>query len=260
MHPEKSTSDNVDTVDGWKFRLRVQANWTREWRKGIYDTLGIRWKKRILDAGCGTGEVTGELSGLTFGKVVAVDNDAKMLGAARALLQNNKVSFMKCDISHLPFGDGTFDLALCNLVLMWVREPERAVSELARVVKKGGYVAATLEPDYGGRIDFPDMPFADAIVRDIRSKGGDPFVGRKLKGWFRRAGLDVQVGILSSIWDDAAMLANFDDDWKMNVKVFRDSGFSDDEIASFMRKEKSAIAEGVRVSFFPCFCAIGKKA
>jgi len=249
-----------EEIENWKFRLRTQASWTKDWRSWIYDKIGIRWKKLILDAGCGSGEITDEIARCTLGKVVALDLDRKMLDVARdTSSKKNKVTFVNCDIQHLPFKNDTFDVALCNLVLMWVASPERAVTELSRVVKKGGIVAATLEPDYGGRIDYPDLPFAEVMIKDLHNKGADPYIGRKLKWIFRRAGLEVKIGIQSSLWDDKTMLKNFDDDWKMNESVFLDAGFSKDEIERIKEREKDAIMKGIRLGFFPCFYAIGRK-
>ncbi|MEM2900284.1 MAG: class I SAM-dependent methyltransferase [Thermoplasmata archaeon] len=250
----------VEEIENWRFRLRTQASWTREWRNWIYEKIGIRWKRLILDAGCGTGEITDEIARITIGKVVALDKDKKMLDVAKEVsTRKNKVMFVNSDIKSLPFENDTFDVALCNLVLMWVSSPESAVKELRRVVKKGGFVAATLEPDYGGRIDYPDLPFAKVMINDVQKKGGDPYIGRKLKAIFRRAGLEAEVGILSSLWDDKRMLDNFEDDWKMNETVFLDSGYSKEEIERIKKMEKEFIMKGERLGFFPCFYAIGRK-
>jgi hypothetical protein len=46
----------------------------------------------------------------------------------------------------------------------------------------------------------------------------------------------------------------------MNEKVFLDSGYSKEEIERIKKREKESIVEGVRLGFFPCFYAIGKKA
>src|SRR6185295_11427907 len=47
-------------------------------------------------------------------------------------------------IESMPFEDATFDSALCNAVLEHIIDPERAMSELARVVRKGGHIVATV--------------------------------------------------------------------------------------------------------------------
>ena len=90
------------------------------------------------DLGCGTGETSATLA--PFVKhVIAVDTSAQMLQAARKRLQHlDNVELRRGDLESLPIDDGRLDAATLMLVLHYVPEPERALSEVARVLKPGG--------------------------------------------------------------------------------------------------------------------------
>jgi SAM-dependent methyltransferase len=90
----------------------------------------------VLDAGCGTGALAFALAPHAA-EVVGVDTREDYLEAGRAAAPEN-VRFLEGDVTALPFGYASFDLACCHRVLHHVRRPELAVSELARVTRAGG--------------------------------------------------------------------------------------------------------------------------
>jgi ArsR family transcriptional regulator len=90
------------------------------------------------DLGCGTGEISAALSPFVQ-QVIAVDASAQMLQAARKRLQAfDNVELRRGDLEALPIDDARLDIATLMLVLHYVPEPERALSEVARVLKPGG--------------------------------------------------------------------------------------------------------------------------
>ena len=91
----------------------------------------------VGDLGCGTGQVTAALAPFVA-RVIAVDGSAAMLQAAKKRLQgNDNVDLRRGDLEALPIDDARLDAATLMLVLHHVPEPERAVAELARVLKPG---------------------------------------------------------------------------------------------------------------------------
>ena len=112
------------------------------------------------------------------------------------LKQYSNVELKVAHAEKIPFDDNTFDITTCNLVLMWMKNPQKVVDEMARVTKIGGIVLASLEPDYGGKLHYPENPKVDPIFAGdaIREKGGDPHIGRKLRYLFVKAGLKTEVG------------------------------------------------------------------
>ncbi len=96
----------------------------------------------VVDIGTGTGALL-PLLAATGARVTAVDASAAMLTRARALCKReglNEVVFEQADIQDLPFAADRFDAAYCSMVLHHVARPERALSEMARIVKPGGKV------------------------------------------------------------------------------------------------------------------------
>jgi ubiquinone/menaquinone biosynthesis C-methylase UbiE len=92
----------------------------------------------VGDLGCGTGETSATLA--PFVKhVIAVDASAQMLQAARKRLQPfDNIELRRGDLEALPIDDARLDAATLMLVLHYVPEPERAMAEVARVLKPGG--------------------------------------------------------------------------------------------------------------------------
>ncbi|WP_291842483.1 class I SAM-dependent methyltransferase [Bradyrhizobium sp.] len=95
--------------------------------------------QKLLDVGCGDGAIAFGLAqqGAT---VTALDADPSMIAAARVREKNEatRVQFVEGDAESLPFGDATFDVVVAVTVLCFVQDAERAVKEIARVLKPGG--------------------------------------------------------------------------------------------------------------------------
>ena len=101
----------------------------------------------IGDLGTGTGVVSAALAPFVR-RVVAVDNSAAMLQAARRRLQSaSNVEFRRGDLEALPIDDGMLDAATLMLVLPYIAQPDRVLEEAARVLKPGGrLIVADLLP------------------------------------------------------------------------------------------------------------------
>jgi len=244
-------------------KLEQQALETAEERHPIYIKAGLKDVELILDVGCGSGAVTKDLAAHTNGTVIALDDSLDMVDTARKMLHDSKnVQICTGDAHNLPFKDNSFDVAICNLVLMWSSDPQTVVNEMARVVKVGGKVVASLEPDFGGKIHWPENSRVDPIFAGeaIRKRGGDPHIGRKLRALFVRAGLEVEVGIGNQrIWscdeDKASYMRSRDFYWN----VLRKAGMNDDEIKEWEEEYLKALDDGIQLNFFPQFYAIGTK-
>ncbi len=95
----------------------------------------------FLDAGCGPGAHSVRLARRGF-KVHAIDFSQSALGMAREFVESkgmeDRITLQRSSLLELSFPSASFDYVLCWGVLMHVPEVERAVSELARVVRPGG--------------------------------------------------------------------------------------------------------------------------
>jgi ubiquinone/menaquinone biosynthesis C-methylase UbiE len=95
--------------------------------------------RRALDAGCGDGSLSIALA-KRGALVTGVDCDPAMLAEAREQARINRVDvgFREGRVENLPFEDGGFDLALAVTVLCFVPDIDRAMAEMARVLRPGG--------------------------------------------------------------------------------------------------------------------------
>ena len=94
----------------------------------------------VGDLGCGTGQLSAVLAPFVA-RIVAVDASTAMLQAAKKRLARfGHIDLRRGELESLPIDDARLDLATLMLVLHHVPEPERAVAEVARVVKPGGRV------------------------------------------------------------------------------------------------------------------------
>ncbi len=132
-----------------KWHRAYIQNAYRELEDGItrrqLDTLGINATgKRVLDVGCGPGNLLVALSTDTPELLVGVDRDAIFLVSGRSqigkLIEPSSVDpvLLRASLPILPFADETFDLVTCLLVMPHVPDDKTALIELARVLKPGG--------------------------------------------------------------------------------------------------------------------------
>jgi ubiquinone/menaquinone biosynthesis C-methylase UbiE len=131
--------------------LNVQARaiWPQE--AIFFERYGIVRDSRILDAGCGTGEISSRLASLfAHAHVTGVDIiDAHLeLARSRYATLAPRLAFEHRSIFELGFPDDAFDLTVCRHVLHSIPHPDRAIEELARVTRPGGYLHL-LPEDYG---------------------------------------------------------------------------------------------------------------
>jgi SAM-dependent methyltransferase len=90
--------------------------------------------RRILEVGCGWGELA-EWAGRAMGaEVVALDLSPRMVELARERGVDAQVG----DVQELPFEDGAFDVAVAAWMLYHVPDLDRGIAELARVLRPGG--------------------------------------------------------------------------------------------------------------------------
>ncbi len=94
---------------------------------------------KVLDVGCGDAVLSVRLAA-AGAEVTGVDTDPRMLAAARERADNSgeAVAFVEGNILSLPFPDTSFDTVVAVAVLCFVEDIERAVREMARVLRPGG--------------------------------------------------------------------------------------------------------------------------
>lgn len=106
---------------------------------GVVEWLDVRPGERILDLGCGDGQLTARLAA-SGANIRAVDASPAMVAAARA----RGVAADEAQAEKLPYADASFDAVFSNAVLHWVRGQDEMISEVHRVLKPGGRFVAEM--------------------------------------------------------------------------------------------------------------------
>lgn len=106
--------------------------------------------QHVLDVGCGPGALTAELvRQLGPSSVSAVDPSEPFVAAAQE--RHPGVDVRRASAEQLPFPDGDFDASLAQLVVHFMMDPIKGLSEMARVTRPGGVVAACVWDHAGGK-------------------------------------------------------------------------------------------------------------
>jgi SAM-dependent methyltransferase len=139
----------------------------------MVEFAGVESGDRVIDVGTGPGVLIADL--LARGAVVSgVDPSPPFVEAARARFPD--VDIREAGAEKLPFEDGSFDVAVAQLVVHFMQDAVGGIREMARVTREGGVVAASVWDLVAGTA--PLSPFWRA-AREL-----DP----KVEGEARRAG------------------------------------------------------------------------
>lgn len=129
---------------------RQMGRWSQRLASPFTDFAGVGSGERVLDMGCGTGTLTAEVVRRDRGSsVVGLDCSEAYVNHARHHIGDGG-RFLVADGAVLPFPDAAFDRSFSQLVLHFVPDPVSAISELRRVTRPGGVVAATVWDAGGG--------------------------------------------------------------------------------------------------------------
>ncbi|MDM5225931.1 class I SAM-dependent methyltransferase [Cytobacillus sp. NJ13] len=110
--------------------------------KELLGMIPIKKTDTILDLGAGTGYITVPAARATAGMVYALDIDADMLDVIKSKAEKEKIEniiILKDSIDHIPLPDNSMDLTLASLVLHEMPSLPRALGQIKRVLKPGGY-------------------------------------------------------------------------------------------------------------------------
>jgi SAM-dependent methyltransferase len=99
----------------------------------------LREGEHVLDLACGTGNAA-LVAARAGGDVTGLDAAARLIDVARerTAAEGLEASFVVGDVQELPFDDAAFDVVLSLFGVIFAENPERAMSELLRVLRPGG--------------------------------------------------------------------------------------------------------------------------
>ena len=176
-----------------EFFATAAGGWDRL-REGLFGDTFYLWGVLGLidptlvvgDLGCGTGQLTETIAPYVR-RVIAVDGSPDMLDAARRRLADaTNVELRQGELEALPLEAGELDAAMLSLVLHYSPDPQRALQEIARVIRSGGrLLVVDMQPhdrdEYQQQMGHVWLGFSDKqIARFLTSAGFDDVRVRNL--------------------------------------------------------------------------------
>jgi SAM-dependent methyltransferase len=193
----------IDSLTSATLKHLRERWWDDSFTGFLVETLRPRPGNRILDVGCGEGlaEVSIGRQHISQIRLVGVDLVFSKIVEARATTaaHNMRAAYAVADGCRLPFTAGAFDSIYCVAVLQHVGDVDAAVSEFARVTRRGGRVVA-VEPDNSARYAFSPTDAGQrafemsrrffAADAAARNDAAELAVGPKLPALFARHGIE----------------------------------------------------------------------
>jgi len=195
--------------DAEKARLDHQSAVLAPASEALLERIGIERGERVVDIGCGPGDVLTLLTrrvGPT-GSVVGIERDPHFAVLARRYVADQGLSHVEVresDAYDTGLPRASFDGAHMRLVLVNVPEPERIVREMVSLVRPGGWVAS-FEADLLSLTCDPPCPEWDHLLGAYKvysdAQGIDLCIGRRIHRLFRAAGVvDIHVDAIVNVY------------------------------------------------------------
>ena len=187
--------------------------------KWIFSNYQIKEGMSVLELGCGNGEMwlgKKDVFDRCF-RLILSDLSEGMLKSAKEKLKDlNKIEYRKIDIEEIPFPDNEFDVVIANMMLYHVKDLDRGLKEVARVLKDDGtfYCATYGENGMMEHIElmFDEFPISSSYNYTFTLRNGET----KLLRYFH----DIQ----KLQYEDSLEVSNADD---MIDYIYSLPGFSD---------------------------------
>lgn len=203
-------------VDAWEAAEQYEqymGRWSRQAGRAFLRWLALPAGGRWLELGCGTGALTSTiLAAASPRSLLALDASHTFLGHARQAVDS--AAYVAATAEALPLAGGLFDAALSGLALNFFPEPEAALRELRRVVRRGGTIAGYVW-DYAGGMGML-RAFWDAAVeldpaaRELDEGRRFPHQDHTLAALFAAVGLQA---VATTALEVPLPYRDFDDYW-----------------------------------------------
>jgi SAM-dependent methyltransferase len=192
------------------------GRWSQVVAPEFLSWLAVPCQSRWLDVGCGTGALSAAILALQRpASVTGIDASREYAAYARQRIRDGRARFHQGDAQALPFGDDRFDATVSGLVVNFLPEPGRGLTEMARVTRRGGVVALYVW-DYAGEMQLIRRFWDAAAALDPAAVELDE--GRRfpicraeaLERLFTEAGMD---DVVIRAVEVPTLFCDFDDYW-----------------------------------------------
>jgi SAM-dependent methyltransferase len=250
-------------------RLLLQGRLYDDYTEHALRLAGLRPGMRVLDVGCGPGDVSFVAARLVgpSGTVLGVDAAPEMIGLARARAAEKGLSavrFTQAAIDAITL-DEPVDAIIGRLILMHLPDPAATLRRLSSFVRPGGVIAFS-ENDITAARSIPDMPLfgrvTAGIVRAFEAMGLSAQFGTTLHTVFADAGLGAPRLTLGTPIGTAAendILAYAAEVWRLVSPIAQQQGFGIDELADIddfvPRFREEALAVNALITMPPMITA-----
>lgn len=254
-------------------RLLLQARLYDSDTEHAFSRAGLRPGMRVLDVGCGPGDVSFAAARLVGpgGSVLGVDAAGEMIELARHRATERGLSwvtFQQATIGDLVL-DEPVDAVVGRLILMHLPDPASALRRLAGLLRPGG-VIVFCENDIDTVRSVPEIPqfraVTEGIAKSFQAVGLDTGFGMRLHGLFERAGLpSPQLSLAAPIGgvNSPDIFAYAIEVWRLMLPVAEKLGLITDELADLdtllARFLQEAAAMGAVVMMPPLITAWSRR-
>lgn len=184
-------------------------------RHGAFVLPYLKPGLRFLDCGCGPGTLTiGFAEQVAPGETIGIDRETSQTDPVAETARNAGVAnltFARGDVYALPYPDASFDVTFASALLGSVKDAERVVREMVRVLKPGGIIALK-EFDNEGDMIWPRSPLIDLSIEHYQrlriENGHEQSAGRRLKEFLTDNGCDVDY--VHALYDEHSTPAQLD--------------------------------------------------
>jgi 2-polyprenyl-3-methyl-5-hydroxy-6-metoxy-1,4-benzoquinol methylase len=250
-------------------RLLLQGRLYNDYTEHALRFAGLGTGMRVLDVGCGPGDVSFIAARLVAptGRVLGVDAAPEMIELARARASEQGLSavhFKQAAIDAITL-DEPVDAVVGRLILMHLPDAAATLRHLSVFVRPGGVIAFS-ENDITGARSIPDMPLfrqvTAGITRAFEAMGLSPQFGNTLHKVFAEAGLGaphLTLGTPIGTATETNILAYAAEVWRLVAPIAQRMGFAIDElddIDSFVpRFRQEALAANALIMMPPLITA-----
>jgi SAM-dependent methyltransferase len=190
-----------------KNRLDLLARVLQPTTLELLDRVGLGRGMKCLDVGCGGGHVSLSMASIVGpqGRVIGTDTDGEILALARKDAEGENVAnveFHRLD-ACVCLCKKEFDLVYARFLLSHLSQPENCLAAMTEACRLRGIIMIE-DTDFSGSFCYPTCAaydrYKELYRKVVQRRGGDPDIGPKLPGMFRRAGIQaVELNVIQPV-------------------------------------------------------------